>query len=141
MQKWEYCRLYNIDFLSFSYQGLQIFITSHLSDPGFLYMNGTTQVCVCFKPESLKDKNLSFFDKVQDSISLINKIFPTFIINIPDSIIEYFPNQEASRIIEGNDWYHNYEDIIATKFIAFLLNSGWELMDREGYWFKRPLRE
>jgi hypothetical protein len=147
MQKWEYCIVYGIDFFDKQSRAKRDVddkkISIILSDcPQIVYISEIKLQRVSFTPVNWRDKKTNLVDKINEVVGLIKKIFPDFMIDKKLAIADFFPDiKDISFELEKRDWNIRYEKALATLTIRYLLSTGWELMDRDGLWFKRAFKQ
>jgi hypothetical protein len=147
MQKWEYCIVYGIDLFDKKLRekqgGDEKKILVNFSDcPQIVYISEIKLQRVSFIPVNWRDKKTNLVDKINEVVGLIKKIFPDFMIDKKLAIADFFPDiKDISFELEKRDWNIRYEKALATLTIRYLLSTGWELMDRDGMWFKRVFKQ
>jgi hypothetical protein len=140
MENYSYCQILGIsDFQILDGESSQIIICEN---PQLLFYNkvGLRRTFLFSKTETYSnvkyDPILSY--RMKDIYESIKDLLPNFReFKKEDFDLILFPDTKNKGFWEKTEWNKILEPIIINQIIAFLLNDGWKIMEKNGFWFEK----
>jgi len=130
MSKWKYIQFRGI---SLSTEGLLKRVGFELENPKFIYFWEGDILILFFYPPY--DNEESIAEKIVFVRDEIKRYFPSYDFTIQDYLD--FSAYPLADLKNRHRWDKYYEQFLVYKFLQTLLEDKWELMNREGLWFKK----
>jgi len=122
----EYCYIKGVDIEGEEFETYPFVVT--------INSNGINKANLFY--DSKKQKS-NVFNMIQSIIEDLKKCFVDVNLDAEGLIEGVHVEHDLAAFFDGIEWHDYLNNVIAKNLMKFLVNTGWELMDREGYWFKR----
>jgi len=142
MPKWKYTQIKGVSIIDVGRSNINIF---ELDNPRVNLYSENEIIQLFFKIPETKVRTL--WGKIVEIQENIKEYFPKYIFT-QEELLGYktFPRASLHQLFEDrrswewDEWRLGpYQQFLIHKFLITLLNDHWELLDREGFWFRKKI--